>query len=55
MKHQTFFKRMSWLLAICFAAALALSACNSTSEHPNKAGQTQKEHPEHPQPANTQK
>ena len=60
MKNHNFFDKASWLLAICFAAALALSACKSTTEPsstepPSKADQPQKEHPEHPKPADTQK
>jgi preprotein translocase subunit SecG len=36
MKNQTILKKFSWLLAICFVAALALSACNKSAEHPKK-------------------
>lgn len=44
MKNQTIVKKLSWLLAICFVSALALSACRSTHEHPSKEHPT-KEHP----------
>jgi len=37
-------KRAVVLVAICFASALALSACKHTGEHPNKE-HPQKEHP----------
>jgi hypothetical protein len=47
MKNQTILRRIPWLLAICVAAAFALSACHSTEEHPS-AGPGTKEHPEHP-------
>ncbi len=57
MKHLT--KQWSWLLAIGFVAALALSACESTSDHAstsqpsqqtNQTNQAKSEHPtsEHP-------
>jgi hypothetical protein len=42
MKNQTVLKSLSVLLAMCFASALALSACKNTGEHPKS------EHPEHP-------
>jgi hypothetical protein len=45
MKNQTVIKKFSWLLAICFASALALSACKNTGEHP------QGEHPKKEQSA----
>jgi ABC-type nickel/cobalt efflux system permease component RcnA len=48
MKNQTILKKASWLLVICIASALLLSACKSTTEHPSKAEHPQKEHPEHP-------
>jgi len=37
MKNET--KKFIWLLAICFVSTLGLSACKSSSEHP------QAEHP----------
>jgi len=55
MKNQTLLKKTTWVLALCFASALALSACKSTSEHPTKSEHPQKEHPEHPKPADAQK
>jgi len=44
MKKQTNLTKLSWLLALCFASALALSACKSSSEHPHKE-HPKKEHP----------
>jgi len=55
MKHQTIFRNAVWLLALCFALTLTLSACKSASEQPTKSEHPQKEHPEHPQPTDTQK
>jgi hypothetical protein len=58
MKKQSILRYTPWLLALCFASALTLSACKSTSEHPTKSESPQKEHPEHPEhpkPADTQK
>ncbi len=37
-------KKFTWLLALCFVAALALSACKNTSEHPTQE-HPKKEHP----------
>jgi hypothetical protein len=36
MKDQRILKKLSWLLAICFASALALTACKSNGEHPKQ-------------------
>jgi hypothetical protein len=47
MKNQTVLKKLSWLLAVCFASALALSACKRSEEHPTK------EHPATNAPAAT--
>ena len=44
MKNQAALKKFSWLVAICFGSALALSACKNTGEHP-KAEHPKKEHP----------
>jgi hypothetical protein len=44
MENQAVLKKFSWLLAICFASALAFSACKHTDEHPGKE-HPQKEHP----------
>ena len=44
MKNQSILKQFSWLLAIVFASALALSACKHSGEHPSKE-HPQKEHP----------
>jgi hypothetical protein len=53
MKSQTVLRNTSWLLALCFASALALAGCKSTPEQPTNSdqpqtAQPQKEHPEHP-------
>jgi hypothetical protein len=53
MKHTTTLRNTTWLLALCFASALAFSGCKSASEPPAKSDQPQtqqpqKEHPEHP-------
>jgi len=32
----TMLKPFSWLLVFCLVSALALSACNRSSEHPKK-------------------
>jgi len=60
MRNQTILRKTSWLLALCFASALALSGCKGASEPPSKSDQPQKEqpqkeHPEHPKPADTNK
>jgi hypothetical protein len=47
MRNQTVVRKLSWLLAMCFALALALSACRSADEH-SSAEHPTKEHPEHP-------
>ena len=44
MKNQMVVKKLTWLLAICFVSALALSACRHTGEHP-KGEHPKKEHP----------
>lgn len=36
MKNQTVLRKLSWVLAICFASALALSACKRSEEHPKQ-------------------
>ena len=44
MNNQAMLRKIVWLSAVCFASALALSACKSTEEHPSQKS----EHPEHP-------
>jgi hypothetical protein len=50
MKNQTNLRKWSWLLPACFVAALALSACSSTDEHPKKSEHPTQEHPQKSQP-----
>jgi hypothetical protein len=45
MKNQAIVKNLSWLLAICFVSAVALSGCAKSGEHPKK------EHPNTNAPA----
>ncbi len=45
MKNQVFLKKSFTLVVIAFVAALGLSACKSTDEHPKKS-----EHPTHEHP-----
>jgi len=45
MKNQTILRKFSCLLVVCFATALALSACTSTDEHPSKSEHPTQEHP----------
>jgi hypothetical protein len=44
MKNQTLLKRLSLLVAMCFASVLALCACKNTGEHP-KSEHPQQQHP----------
>jgi hypothetical protein len=47
MKNQNMLRNLGWVLAVCFVAALALSACQSTDEH------SKSEHPKQEHPAGT--
>jgi PBP1b-binding outer membrane lipoprotein LpoB len=45
MRNRTILKKSTLLLMLCFASAIALSACKSTEEHPKKSEHPTQEHP----------
>lgn len=50
MKTQEMVKKACWVIVLCVAGAVMLTACKSTEEHPASTKQPTKEQPtqEHP-------